>query len=242
MAKKKKVHRNKSKDRGRRNYITIGSIVVAAVVLVIALILFTQPYKVSDGYSGPDDSVERGVTEAGLPYLGSSVAPGTLLEYEDFGCTNCQRFVSEVEPFLLEEYIKNGTVRLVIYTMAFVSQTQSVPGAEAAACAGDQGKFWEYRHLLFANLGAIAFTRGNIIRLAERVEGLDVAQFSSCYDSRQFRREVMERTEAGRQSGVGGTPTIEVGGIRYPGLHPFDSVDINVPGIKQLIELYIKQD
>jgi hypothetical protein len=63
-----------------------------------------------------------------------------------------------------------------------VSPTQSLPSAEAAAYAADQGEFWEYCHPLFANLGILAFNRGNLINIAKAIKGLDVKQFSACID------------------------------------------------------------
>lgn len=220
----------------KRTTVLYGGIAIIAVLLVLAFIFVGQPRPLSRdiGDSGLDPSIPRGRTAEGLPYLGENDAPVTILEYEDFGCPNCQEFVLDVEPRLIEEYIRDGKVRLVSFPVAFVN-VHSLPGAEAAVCAAEQERYWEYRHLLFANQGVLAFNRNNLIDIAREAE-LDLISFVNCFDQRRYRDLVIERTRSAQASGIAGTPTFEMGGERFEGLLKYDSPDPGNPGLVQIIE------
>jgi protein-disulfide isomerase len=166
--------------------------------------------------------------------LGSSDAPVTIREYEDFGCHNCRAFAGNVEPDLIDDYISTGKVRLVSFPVAFVN-SQSLPGAEAAACAAEQDGFWEYRHLLFANQGISAFNRTNLVAFAG-VAGLDLDSFAACLDGDRYLSSVTNQSRLAQRFGVNGTPTFEIGGSRYEGLLSYDSGDPENPGMVQIIE------
>jgi protein-disulfide isomerase len=87
--------------------------------------------------------------------------------------------------------------------------TESEDSAEAAYCAGEQNKFWEMHALLFANVkgeDADSFTDKRIKAIAEKVDGLDLDQFNSCYDSGKFEDRVQQDLADGTAAGVNGTP------------------------------------
>lgn len=227
----------KSKQRSRRiPYLLYGGVGLIAILVVYALIQVGRPKPPSDNpaVSGLDPSIPRGVTPEGLHYLGNSDAAVTIREYEDFGCHNCRAFAGNVEPKLIDEYITSGKVRLVSFPVAFVN-SQSLPGAEAAACAAEQDKFWEYRYLLFANQGISDFNRTSLIAFAG-VAGLDMDSFASCLDQDRYLSSVTNQTRLAQGFGINGTPTFEIGGSRYEGLLPFDSSDPETPGMVQIIE------
>ncbi len=228
--------KSKQRNRDRRQTVFVaGGIVIIAILVVLVLIRVSSPTGLTSTEDlGPDPSIPRGLTSDGLHFLGDPDAPLTVLEYEDFGCPNCKSSFIEVEPLLIRDYIATGKVRLVIYTVAFVN-LQSLPGAEAALCAAEQGYFWEYRQVAFLNQGRMAFNRDNFSLMAD-VVGLDTAEFLACYDSAQFRESILERTEAAQQFGLSGTPTFVIAGQSYPGLRPFTSDNPEVPGLKEIID------
>jgi len=186
---------------------------------------------------GPDPSISRGLTEDGLPYLGNVDAPVTLRIYEDLGCHNCQDFFQNTEPSILENFVATGLVRIEIYTLAFVN-SQSLPGAEAATCAQDQDKFWEYRDILFTNQGVNAFTRTNLVTWAEELE-LNRAEFASCYDQAVHQQEILRKSQLAFEVGVTGTPTTEVNGERHVGVLPYETQD--QPGMRQILETALQE-
>lgn len=79
------------------------------------------------------------------PTLGDSDAPILMIEYSDFACPFCKRFVEQTKPSIIREYIDTGLVQYVRKDFIAVGGQKA---AEAAHCAGDQGAYWEYHYLL----------------------------------------------------------------------------------------------
>jgi protein-disulfide isomerase len=94
------------------------------------------------------------------------------------------------------------------------------PAAEAAACAHDQNKFWEYHDKVFENQRALADE--DLKKYAEEI-GLDVEKWNACYSSGTFRAEVTQQMQIGQQAGVTGTPAFFVNGRFLSGAQPFDA-------------------
>ena len=90
------------------------------------------------------------LTEGGSPILGNPSAPITILEWGDYQCTYCHRFHESTLSTLEEDYIQTGKINLVFKDFP-LNGPDSVLAAEAAYCAGDQGKYWEYHNELYKN-------------------------------------------------------------------------------------------
>jgi protein-disulfide isomerase len=98
----------------------------------------------------------KNITNGDLPVLGNTNAPVTLIEFSDYQCPFCERFFNGAEAQIKKEYVDTGKVK--VYFRDF-PLTQIHPGAqkaaEAARCASDQGKYWEYHDLIFNNQSSI---------------------------------------------------------------------------------------
>ncbi len=224
--------RNKKQKNSSNTYLVLGLIAVVAVVVVVVLVMSstanTDPTSGSE--YGPDPSIPRGLTEDGLPYIGNADAPITMRIYEDLGCHNCRDFFRDTETSIIENFITTGKVKLEIYTLAFVN-SQSLPGAEAVACALDQDKFWEFREILFTNQGVVPFNRTNMLTWAEEL-GLERDTFASCYDREVHKQVIIDQSQLALDVGVTGTPTSEINGERHVGVFAYDGA----PGMKQILE------
>ena len=93
---------------------------------------------------------------------GNETATVTVVEYADFQCPFCGRFFRETEKNLLDEYVKAGKIKFIYRDFAFLGY-ESSQAAQAAHCAGEQGKFWEYHDYLYShqngeNQGAFSTT------------------------------------------------------------------------------------
>ena len=122
---------------------------------------------------------------------------------------------------MLQSYIDSGKVNIVYKHSAFLGQ-ESVWAAQAAECAADQGKFWEYHDLLFdkqngENVGT--FTKENLSSYAKGL-GLDMAKFEPCLKNDETLQRVAADTNEGRQVGVTGTPTFFINGKPLVGAQP----------------------
>lgn len=154
------------------------------------------------------------------PSKGSATAPVLIEEFSDFQCAYCGKFTRETLPRLIQTYIDTGKVRLV-YRHFAVLGPDSVRAAEAAACAGDQGKFWPYHDRLFAMQGQIALTHKNLLRLAQAL-ALDVTDFGTCLETGRFASQVQAETNAAATLGLRGTPGFMVNGRPLVGALPFE--------------------
>jgi len=118
-----------------------------------------------------------------------------------------------VLPPIEQEYVESGRAKLVARPIAILGD-ESAWAARASLCANDQGHFWEYYDILFANQGAErsgAFSTGRLKAFAAALN-LDSDAFGACLDSGKHASQVQEDTATARQSGIQGTPTFLVNG------------------------------
>lgn len=142
-----------------------------------------------------------------------SEAKVTVVEFSDFECPAC----GSVAPLLKQLYQQNAdkSVRFVyrIFPLSTIHDNAQL-AAEAAMAALDQGKFWSYLDLLFANQEALE--KENLLAYAEQV-GLDMDMFTKQLDERVFKQAVNEDSTDGNVVGIKGTPSFFVNGVLYKG-------------------------
>jgi hypothetical protein len=110
-------------------------------------------------------------------------------------------------------------VRLVYFDLAFLGQ-ESVDAAEAAHCAQDQDKFWEYHDLLYASDGD--YKRENLDKFAQQL-GLNMTQFGQCMDTHKYKDFIAAEAAEARRNGVTSTPTLFVNRTPVPGFVAFNT-------------------
>ena len=149
------------------------------------------------------------VNVGGGPGLGKPDAPVTVVEFSDYECPFCQRHFANTLPALKKDYIDAGKVRYVFRDFPLDSiHPQARKAAEAAHCAGEQGKYWEMHDRLFKNQRALMVDN---LRGFARDLGLKVEDFNSCLDQGKYATTVSEDLAAGSAVGVTGTPTFFIG-------------------------------
>jgi protein-disulfide isomerase len=158
------------------------------------------------------------VSTEGAPQRGPSDAPVTLVEFSDFHCPFCKQ-TQRTLTLLFERF--PDKLRLVYRNFPLDSaHPEARRAAEAARCAHDQGKFWEYHDLLFTN--APKAGPQELRRYAERV-GLDVARFDKCVGDRVHRVTVQRDVDDGFRLGIAATPTFFINGRPLSGAQPMDA-------------------
>ncbi|HEX7021523.1 MAG TPA: thioredoxin domain-containing protein [Trueperaceae bacterium] len=143
---------------------------------------------------------------------GPAGAPVTLVEYGDYECSSCGAaypIVKDVQRRLGERLrfvFRNFPIRS--------SHPHAESAAEAAEAAGAQGKFWEMHDLLYEHQDALddAHLRDFALQV-----GLDVVRFERDVSEHRFAERVQEDFLGGARSGVNGTPTFFIDGVRYDG-------------------------
>jgi protein-disulfide isomerase len=157
------------------------------------------------------------VSTVGAPVRGQDSAPITVVEFSDFHCPFCKR-VQPTLSQLLDHY--PGKVKVVFRDFPLAQlHPQAARAAEAARCAQDQGKFWEYHDVLFEQ--APKASDDDLKHYAKEV-GLDAEQFAHCVSKSLHRDTVLRDVQEGTQLGISGTPAFFVNGRFVNGAQPFD--------------------
>jgi protein-disulfide isomerase len=126
---------------------------------------------------------------------------------------------------LAPQYIETGKVKLIYKNFPIIGP-ESTTAAQAALCASDQNKFWEYGDYLFAHQQAEnsgAFTADHLKQFAADL-GLNQAAFNACLDTGKYLNRVNQDYAEGKQRGVQATPTFFINGTRYEGALPGDQL------------------
>lgn len=153
-------------------------------------------------------------------FLGSESAPVVIEEFSDLQCPAC----AAISPQIADIVKKNpDRLKLVYYHFPLSQHTFARPAAEAAECAGDQGKFWEFIHEVFRRqpeLGGDDFLTNVATGL-----GLDETVFNECVKSGSKKATVLNHLSLGTRRGVSYTPYVMVNGqvVRFTGPDAFEA-------------------
>jgi protein-disulfide isomerase len=154
----------------------------------------------------------------GAPFKGTERAPVTIVKFEDFQCPYCKT-VQLTYQELLKRY--NGKVRLVHKDLPLDAiHPQARQAAEAARCAGDQGKFWEYHDILYTNSPKAGIDE---LKSYAKEVGLNSASFDQCFTSGKYKGLVQKDLAEGAQLGLTGTPTFFINGREMSGAQPVEA-------------------
>jgi predicted DsbA family dithiol-disulfide isomerase len=148
-------------------------------------------------------------------FRGPSDAPVVIVEFSDFQCPFCLRAVPTVQA-VLDKYGSRVAHAYRDFPLDEL-HPQARKAAEAAHCAAAQGKFWEYRQLLFDSFGKLD---RKTLSAHARAIGLTLPSFDTCLDSGEYADAVQKDYEEGQRLGVNGTPAFFVNGIMLSGAQP----------------------
>jgi protein-disulfide isomerase len=160
----------------------------------------------------------------------------TIDEYSDFQCPYCARAAQTMDPNIEQEYVADGRVKLVFHPLALIGQ-ESLWAADAAECANEQGRFWDYHDKLFENQHGEnqgAFVIDNLKRFAEEL-ALDTQAFNQCLDSGKYEDIVKAETRDAVNKGILSTPTFVVGSQTVEGPGSYDA-------LKKVIEAELRKN
>lgn len=153
-------------------------------------------------------------------------SPLKIIIYTDFECGACGRLHSEVEPELRERYVATDKAQIEIRLLGAMDPVDSMRAAQAALCAGDQGKFSEYTDALFnayrEEEDTAVFSVEALTTLAAALD-LDEAAFASCLNSGAKEIEVEENMSMAQADGVGTLPAFLIGDFKIVGYKPLDT-------------------
>ncbi len=168
-------------------------------------------------------------------FKGDENAPITMVEFADYQCPFCGRHFQQTQPQIDQTYLDAGQLRFGYINMAFLGQ-ESIWAAEAAECAADQDKFWEYHDYLYnhqAGENQGAFNKDNLKQFAADL-GLDATAFNDCLDTGKYTQLVQQDTQGAQSLGFRSTPSFLINGQTVVGAQPLTA-------FQQVIDPLIKQ-
>ena len=164
------------------------------------------------------DPIRVSVKVEGAFVKGPKDAPVTIVEFSDFQCPFCRNVVATVKE-IMRQY--EGRVKWVYRDFPIASLHPQAPkAAEAARCAGEQGKFWEYHDLLFDSQAQA--TMVDFRRFADQLK-LDPKSFGLCLDNGRHHAAVEADVQDGARLGITGTPTFFINGRVLVGAQPLEN-------------------
>lgn len=180
----------------------------AAAVVPTAATQAAQAEQTVKRYDVPEDDD---------PVRGPATAAITIIEFSDFECPYCQSWHNEV--WLPLQAAFPGQIRLVFRDFPLPGHPNAAPSAQAANCAQEQGRFWEYHDLLFT--WELGLARDAHLEYARRL-GLDMDAFTQCLDEGRYAAEVQADFDYAANLGVRSTPTFFINGLPMVGAQPLD--------------------
>jgi len=172
--------------------------------------------------TGPVD-----LDEGHLPVLGNKDAKVTIVEFSDFQCPFCKTLFDESFAQIKKDYVDTGKAKFAYRHYPLTSiHPNAQKTAEAAECANEQGKFWEYHDQLFTYQADWEALTGDELnaKLSEYAAsvGIDGAKLLDCVNTNKFADKVADDLAEGTDIGVDGTPATFINGIRISGAVPYE--------------------
>ena len=179
----------------------------------------------------------RTLVQNGSPFIGNLSAPITVIDFSDFQCYLCNRYVKNTEPQINETYIQTGKAALVFKHLPNRG-FDSMNAALAAQCTNDQGKFWQYHKLLYSNQKPIDsgwVSKENLKKFASEIPGLDTQVFNSCLDSEKYKTYIQKDIDLALFFGFKETPSFII--VNNDGSNPeFLQGALPFPSFKVVID------
>jgi protein-disulfide isomerase len=197
---------------------------VVAMVAVVGLVIFLN--RNSNEVKAPMAPVGR--TAEGFYYKGNPDAAVKVIAFEDFQCPGCAYFSRNLAPILERDYINTGRVQFIFHELPLTNiHPNAVAAAEAARCAGDQGKFWEMHDQLFNNqsLWAQLSSPLNTFSGYAGIIGINRTTFEACMQAGTHREAILTAAKDAATLGVQATPSFSVNGQIVDSSRLFTAID-----------------
>lgn len=216
MATRKEIKAKQKKKQKQQDLIPF-LIIGGLVIVVLAIVIISQISSTSTAKANIITPEFVKAQQVDGMTMGDPNAKVKVIEFADFQCPYCGIYVDQLEPTIIEDYVNTGKIQYTYHPFSFLgtgSWDESVKSSEAAYCANDQGKFWEYRAMIYANQNGEnqgAFSQSNLNAFAE-VINLDMKTFKQCLSDGTHNADVTAATQAASDYGATFTPSFLVDG------------------------------
>lgn len=154
-----------------------------------------------------------------FPPKGDKNAKVAVIEFADFRCPFCEQYFTQTESQVLKNYVDTGKVQYAFRHYEFLGPA-SITAGNAAECANEQGKFWDYHDWLYKNQPEETDTSMYVtdkLTAGAVTVGINGPQFSSCLDATKYASNVSGDMTDGQTAGVTGTPSFIIGKLDSSG-------------------------
>ncbi len=153
-----------------------------------------------------------------------------MIVVSDFQCPYCKQWHDQTYPALLNEYVKTGKVRVAYVNYPLAMHAQARPTAEAAMCAGAQGKFWQMHDAIFATQARWSRlpSADTVFAGLARGVGLEMSAWRRCMSSHAMMPLIEADRDRAVQAGVNSTPSFFIGTTQISGAYPADSFRVAI--------------
>jgi protein-disulfide isomerase len=206
----------------KRFYVMFAALALLGLGVLTYLLL--QPSTVS---IPANVTVQASDTSGFRGYLkGSPDAPVEITEFADYQCPFCQTFATLQMPTIEDRVIKNGRVRWRYRDFPLQQHSFARLAAHSAACADEQGKYWDQHQRIYEGQSEWAAARdaGPIFRNYAKAAGLDLGRYDACMRAGKYAGRIQASYNEGVQLGVSSTPTLLVGDRLYRGRFDSDAI------------------
>ncbi len=184
-------------------------LIVIPIVIGVITGMFLAFYPQSE-----DDSkllTESKLIQNGSQTMGNPSASITILEWGDYQCTFCYKFHQSTLNTIKQDFIETGKVKLVFKDFP-LNGPDSILAAEAAYCAQDQGKYWQYHDELYKNWAGekMGWINNESLDKFATTVSLDLNKFNECLDDHKYLERVNQMYEFGKKIGIDATPSFLV--------------------------------
>ncbi|MDE1843082.1 MAG: DsbA family protein [Thaumarchaeota archaeon] len=181
-------------------------VAIPVVITIIAVWYMATPHESKSNELTPQMLVQNG-----SPMLGDPNAKITIVEFGDYQCTYCHLFHQNTKDALFQQYVDTGKINFVFRDYP-LNGPDSVFAADAAYCAGDQGKYWQYHDELYKNWGGekTGWVNQKSLDTFATTVGLDLSTFDKCLSDKKYEQKVLDNEKFGNTIGIDGTPSFVV--------------------------------
>jgi protein-disulfide isomerase len=222
MSKRQEIRQRRQRERTRNRILVI--VLVAAGALLIAyafirpLILSTQATANATQVPVIAITPRAFTTQVNGVHLGDPNAPVKVDVFEDFRCSQCLYYTQNFEPQIIRTYVDTGKVYYTFHSFLVIDGNDgtdaSYRSVNAAMCAAEQGRFWDYHDTLFANQvseDASLFTDVRLVTMAQNLN-LDMTTFNHCYQAKKYASDIQADISQAHTLNLTGTPSFLVDG------------------------------
>jgi protein-disulfide isomerase len=156
----------------------------------------------------PSAPVVASISSKDRPSMGKDKAPVTIVTVSDYQCPFCKRFADNTFKKLKKKYIDTGKVRFVFKDMPLPFHNYAKKAAQAAHCAGEQGKYWDMHDKLFDNTQKL--DEKSLLQNAKLIK-LDEKIFAECIASTRHMKAIDKDIADAGKAGLSGTPSFVIG-------------------------------